>query len=201
MRKTPLVKYKKMNSIKAFWIKKEIEMRRSFLLALPIVLVAAMPAAAQQASTTTTAFDAWVMGCNSRTDKGATTKTCEIRTTIVVQDQQSKQQGVAAVVAIGKAVTDKTMQIVAQLPINAMLNVPVKINGKDDKTIVELSYATCQPQMCNATANLTDAHLSVLKKVGDNFFIVYRNQTGQDVKIEGSTKGFNAALDALLREK
>lgn len=176
-------------------------MRRSFLLALPIALAAVLPSAAQQASTTTTAFDAWVMGCSSRTDKGATTKACEIRTTIVVQDQQSKQQGVAAVVVIGKTVTDKTMQMVAQLPINAMLNVPVRINGKDDKTIIELSYAACQPQMCNATANLTDAHLSALKKVGDNFFVVYRNQAGQDVRIEGSTKGFGPALDALLREK
>lgn len=174
---------------------------RSILLALSFTVVTAMPAIAQQATTTKTAFDSWVLGCSSRTDKGATSKACEIRSTIVVRDQKSNQQGVAAVVAIGRAASDKTMQFVAQVPINAMLNVPVRINGKDDKTIIELAYTACQPQMCNASANLTDAQLSALKKVGDNFFIVYRNQNGQDVRIEGSTKGFAPALDALVREK
>lgn len=176
-------------------------MRSSLLLAFTLAIVAAMPAVAQQATNTTTAFDSWVLGCSSRTDKGTTSKACEIRSTIVVRDEQSNQQGVAAVVAIGRTASDKTMQFVAQLPINAMLNVPVKIKGKDDKTIIELAYTACQPQMCNASANLTDAHLSAFKKVGDNFFIVYRNQNGQDVRIEGSTKGFAPALDALVREK
>ncbi len=178
-------------------------MRSSLLLALPLAVAAALPAAAQQTSTTTTAFDSWVMGCTSSTQKdNKSVKACEIRSTIVVRDEKSNQQGVAAVVAIGRATTDKPeMQFVAQLPLNAILNVPVKISGKDGKSVVDLAYVACNGQICNAMATLTDAQITALKKVGDNFYVNYRNQMGQDLKIEGSTKGFAQALDALVREK
>jgi len=159
-------------------------------------------ASAQQTATSNTAFDSWVMSCSSHTEKDKpATKACEIRSTVVVQDKQTNQQGVAAVVAIGRLLPDQKLQFVAQLPINAVLNVPVKITGKDDKAIVELSYAACQPQLCTATGSLTEAQVSALRKAGDTLFVVYRNQAGQDVKVEVSTKGFAPALDALVKEK
>ncbi len=178
-------------------------MRSGLLLALPLVFAAAVPVSAQQTSTTTTAFDAWVLGCSSRTQAdNKTVKACEIRSTIVIRDEKSNQQGVAAVVAIGRASVDKPdMQFVTQLPINAVLNVPVRITSKDDKPVIELAFVACQPQLCTASVNVTDKQISALKKIGDNFHVAYRNQAGQDVKIEGSTKGFNQALDALVREK
>lgn len=177
-------------------------MRKRFILALPILLATATTAFAQQETTTSSTFDSWVLGCTTRTDKeNKTVKGCEIRSTLVIRDQQTNQEGVAAVIAIGRLVSDKALQATVQLPIAAVLNVPVKLTGADDKAIVELSYVACQPQMCSATATLTDPQVAALRKVGDKIFLVYRNQAGQDVKIDASTQGLNAALDALLKEK
>lgn len=176
-------------------------MSRRFLLALPILL-AASTAFAQQETTTSSTFDSWVMGCTTRTDKdNKTVKGCEIRSTLVVRDQKTNQDGVAAVIAIGRLTSDKALQATVQLPIAAVLNVPVKVTGADDKPIFELSYVACQPQMCSATTTLTDPQVAALRKIGEKLFIVYRNQAGQDVKIDAATKGLNAALDALLKEK
>lgn len=178
---------------------------RKFLLILisaTISSILAPSAFAQQTATSNTAFDSWVMSCSSHAEKDKpTTKACEIRSTVVVQDKQSTQQGVAVVVAIGRILPEQKLQFVAQLPINSVLNIPVKITGKDDKAIVELTYAACQPQLCTATGSLTEAQISALRKAGDILFVVYRNQAGQDVKVEVSTKGFAAALDALVKEK
>ncbi|MEN3929711.1 invasion associated locus B family protein [Microvirga sp. W0021] len=176
-----------------------------FLLAVPFALMSMMPAVAQQTSNTNTssAFDAWVLGCASRTDKDKVIKACEIRSTIVVRDEKNNQQGVAAVIGLGRSVEKDDLQFIIQVPINALLNTPVKILNKDDKTVVELPFIACQvqPPLCTATVTATDMQISMMKKVGENYFISYRNHAGQDVKIQGSTKGFNKALDALLKEK
>lgn len=177
-------------------------MKSRFLLALPLAVALVTGAYAQQETTSSTTFDSWIMGCTTRTDKeNKTVKACEVRSTLVVKDQKTNQEGVAAVLSIGKLASDKTVQAAVQLPISAVLNIPVKITGADDKAILELSFVACQPQMCTATGPVTDAQLAALRKVGDKIFIAYRNQAGQDVKVDASTKGLNAALDALLKEK
>lgn len=177
-------------------------MSRHLLSALSIVALLATPAFAQQQTNSSTVFDNWLMNCTTQTNKdNKTTKACEIRSTLIIQDPQSHQQGVAAIVAIGRAMTDKTLQVTVQVPISAQLNAPVKLTGSDDKPVVELAYAACQPQLCSATATLTDAQIAKLRKVGDKLFVVYRNQVGQDIKLDASTKGLNQALDTLAREK
>lgn len=178
-------------------------MRSRFLFALPLVAAVAFPAMAQQTSSnTTTSFDAWVMGCSSRTADSKVSKACEIRSTLVLEDPQTKQQGVAAVIAVGRLAVDKPeLQFVVQLPSNAILNVPVRISGKDGKPAIELPFVACQQQVCIAASTITDTQLSAMKKIGENFYINYRNQMGQEPKIEGSTKGFDKALDAMVRER
>lgn len=177
-------------------------MSRHLIPAFLLVATMAVPAAAQQQTSSSTVFDNWMMNCSTQTDKdNKSVKGCEIRSTLVVQDPQTKQQGVAAVVAIGRTMSDKAMQAVVQVPIAAQLSTPVKLLGADDKAIVELNYAACQPQLCSATATLTDAQIAALKKVGDKLFVSYRNQAGQDVKLDAATKGLTQAFDTLAREK
>lgn len=179
-------------------------MLKKTILALMLIVGVVIPATAQQSVVSNTAYEAWVLGCSAQTDKAdkaKTVKACEIRTSVVVKDEKSGQQGVAAVVALGRLLPDQKLKMMAQLPIHAVLNVPVKVAGKDDKTIIELAFIACQQQMCTASADLTDAQIASLKKTGEAFFVTWRSQTGQDVKVEVSTKGLTAALDALVREK
>lgn len=177
-------------------------MLRILLPALSLAALLAVPAVAQQQTSSSTVFDNWLMNCSTQTDKdNKTSKVCEIRSTLIIQDQQTRQQGVAAVVAIGRSMNEKTLQAAVQLPITAQLDIPVKLTGADDKSIVELVYTSCQPQLCSAMAKLTDAQITALRKVGDKLFLVYRNQSGKDIKLDASTKGFNQALDTLAKEK
>ncbi|MEN3929977.1 invasion associated locus B family protein [Microvirga sp. W0021] len=177
-------------------------MYRRILPAISLLAVLASPAVAQQQTNSSTVFDNWLMNCSTQTDKdNKTLKACEVRSTLIVQDQQTKQQGVAAVIAVGRAMTEKTMRAAVQLPIAAQLNKPVKLAGADDKALIDLQYAACQPQMCSAVADLTDAQVAALKKAGEKIFLVYTNQAGQEVKLDAATKGLSQALDTLAREK
>lgn len=179
-------------------------MFRKLLLSFALSLVLLPPAAAQQSVISTTAYDGWVLGCSAQTDKADKAKTvkgCEIRTSVVVQDKQTDRQGVAAVVALGRLLPDQKLKLMTQLPVNAVLTIPVRLSGTDDRTIGELAYLICQGQACTASADLTDVQVTALKKLGDTFFVTYRNQAGQDVRVEVAMKGFAPALDALVKEK
>lgn len=177
-------------------------MSRYFLPVVSLLAMLATPAFAQQQTSSSTVFDNWLMNCSTQTDKdNKTVKACELRSTLVVQDPQTKQQGVAAVIAIGRTMGEKTMQSVVQLPIAAQLNVAPRLVGADEKSIVEFTFAACQAQLCVANTTMTDAQVASLKKAGDKLFLIYRNQAGQDVKLDVSTKGLSQAFDTLAREK
>jgi invasion protein IalB len=166
-------------------------------------LACPLPARAQaESSTHSTTFDNWVMTCTTRTDKdNKTVRGCEVRTTILIQDEQSKQTGVAAVVAIGQNAGSSTMMAAAQVPLAAALRVPVKLVGADAaKPIIELTYSACQPQGCQATATVTPAQLTALKGVGEKLSVVYGNLAGQTVNLNTNAKGLVDALNALGKE-
>jgi invasion protein IalB len=169
--------------------------------ALSLLTSAAAQAQQAQSSTNSTAFDNWELTCATRTDKdNKTVRGCEVRTTIVVQDEKTKQAGVAALLAIGQTAGSSTLTAAVQVPISAALKVPVKLTGSDGQPIVELTYAACQAQVCQATATITPEQLTALKGVGEKLTLVYDNLAGQTVKIDTNTKGMAAALDALAKE-
>lgn len=160
--------------------------------------------AQQQENTHTTSFDAWVLSCFSPVekdgDKAGEAKACEVRTTVVVKDEKSDQKGVAAVIAIGRAGPGQPLQVMAQVPLAALLNQPIKLLGEGDKVIADLSYLACQPQACTAGARITPAQLDQLKQANDAIYVGYINQAGQKLKVEASTKGLAKALQALDKE-
>ncbi len=177
-------------------------MKKILAFTTTALLLSTIAASAQQQTTSSTSFDNWVMNCTAQIDKdNKQVKGCELRTTLMVKDEKSGQEGVGAVVSVGRLMSEKTLQGAVQLPIAARLDVPVKVIGSDNKPIVDLPYMACQPQLCTAGAALTDTQVTALRKTGDKFSISYRNQAGQDVKLDVVTKGLGAALDAVAKEK
>jgi invasion protein IalB len=161
------------------------------------------PACAQQETTSTTTFENWVFFCNTRVDKdNKTIKSCEVRTTLVLRNQQSDKQEVVAVIAIGRTAIGAPLMAVAQVPLSTALNAPVKLTGANvNRPITELTFEACQQQACRATASLSVAQLAALRAGGDQFHLIYNDQSGQTLKINASTKGLAQALDALDKEK
>jgi invasion protein IalB len=173
------------------------------MVVLSLGTSAPLPACAQQETISTTTFDNWVFSCNTRVDKdNKTAKSCEVRTTLLLHNQQSDKQEVVAVIAIGRTAIGAPLMAVAQVPLNVALNVPVKLIGANaNKSIAEFTFEACQPQACRATTSLSTAQLAALQTVGDQFYLNYNNQSGQTLKISTATKGLTQALGALDREK
>jgi invasion protein IalB len=175
-------------------------------LALALAAISPSPVLAQQppsTSTSSTAFDNWVFGCSTRTTpENKTVKGCEVRTTVLARNEQTKQQGPIAVIAIGRAEATAPLTAVVEVPISAALNVPLKITGADAaKPIVELPYIACQQQGCRASATITTNLLAALRGITDKLQVVFTLQNGQALNIEVAPKGLSAAIDALVKEK
>lgn len=172
------------------------------LFVLPFFLLAT-PLFAQQTTTTTTGFDNWEMVCAQQPGSSENgVKICEIRSSLIVRDKDTNQQALGAIVAIGRSL-NKRMEthFVVQVPVHALLNVPVKIVDKNDELIVEIPFVACQPGFCSANIQVSDIQLSALKRIGQHFYVSYRHQAGKDLKIEGSIKGFDKAIEAMMSQR
>lgn len=149
-------------------------------------------------SSTVTNYDSWVLACQSLKEKDKDVKNCEVRATVLVQDKDSGQQGIAAVIAIGGAAKEKnSWRMAASVPSSAALDKPMKFSIKDNQPMLTLTYKACQPQACTADVPVTDADIRKLKRPGEQIVLQYVNQLGQTVSVEAPSKGLAAALQAL----
>lgn len=177
-------------------------MTSRLLLALSLTLAVTSSAFAQQRSTSSIAFDDWTMNCSSQVDKdNKPLKSCEVRSTVIVRDENANQNYPAATIIISRPLLGKALQLSVQVPLVALLSMPVVISNAQGKQIAKLGYVGCQPQLCGAAVALDESMISALRKSGDLLIVSYSNQGGQDIKINASTRGLGTALDALLREK
>ncbi|MDR6918884.1 invasion protein IalB [Pseudomonas sp. 3296] len=156
-------------------------------------------ASAPQETVSTTTFDNWVLSCTTRVDKDKTVKGCEARSSVILKDNKTEQQGVAAVVAIGRVEAGKALQVMVQVPLAAVLNVPLQLTTNKDKNVVDLAYIACQAQACAARADLSAEQLAALRGSVEKFNVIYASQIGQALQVEVPTKGLAAALDALSK--
>lgn len=167
-------------------------------------LLLAIPGLAQKApgKIEPVTYDNWTLSCAPipGTD-GKPVKTCEVRSDIMVVDDKSGQKVHALTILFARASGEKTPRAVVRLPLSVFLGLYPRLVGGDGKPVAEYGWVGCQPQLCGAMVTLTDAQMGLIRKMGDKFSVQYRNQFGQDVRIDGSTKGLFSALDALAREK
>lgn len=155
-------------------------------------------------SITRTPYGAWELVCETHSEMNKPApivKVCQIHTTIVIADSQTKQDVVAAVVAIEKEKVEKNakMRAIIQVPLSATLNQPVVLGGNDGKMIAKLDFVACQPQLCTAMVPLSDKEVQALIDLGEKISVSYVNQQGQTVKVDALTKGLAEALKALSR--
>lgn len=110
------------------------------------------------------------------------------------------RQAVVMIVGVGKPFVDKPNQLVVNAPISARLPAGIKMQDKSEKTLLALSYTFCKPSMCSADTAVTDAQLNTVMAAGDDVFMLYRTQAGQDVKVQVPMKGMSAAYKAMQKE-
>jgi invasion protein IalB len=154
--------------------------------------VAAAAPAQTAAPASSQAFDAWTFQCG--TDAGR--RLCRVYTSVTVKADNGERV-LATVVSVRETPEPGRMQISARLPLTVWLPTGVKLNTPTGEEIVSLPFVACSPQGCEAGAVLSDAQLGKLRAGAEAASATYQLQTRQQVKLDFSMRGFDAALQAM----
>jgi invasion protein IalB len=152
------------------------------------------PVSAEPQNTSATYGD-WILRCSKATDTAP--RTCEVVQSFQVQGQQ----GVFALLAIGKIGAKDTLHVTYAMQPNISFPSTVKLlTDEKDTQPVELSWIKCIPgNGCFATADMKDDQIKRWKAQTGMGKLTFKDGFGRDVPIAFSFRGLVQALDGLAK--
>ena len=146
--------------------------------------------------TTTETFGDWSIVCAAKAGGGD--KSCEVSSAIVLRNQTAP----FARLAILRAPKDKSMRLLALVPVNVTTQSPVKISVDSGKVEISLPIRNCTPGGCLADAELGKELIQTLRapaKTAGALTIV--DAAGKAASVTFSLRGLDDALDAYLKQQ
>ncbi|MDR1828254.1 MAG: invasion associated locus B family protein [Methylobacteriaceae bacterium] len=172
---------------------------------LALSLAPSFAVRAQDAAVTTSVsnWGPWFLRCTTRVDDGKTFKNCQIDFTKTAKQNDGREIPYLGVI-VQRFDPTKPLKIRANVPLMSIIPAGVKVQDKDKKDITVLSFDMCRGDMCETSADLTDAQVKNLLKITDNMNVTFRafGQEGklQDITSEIPMKGFAEAYAAMMKE-
>jgi invasion protein IalB len=131
---------------------------------------AATKVSAQQMTSDASVFDGWTLRCQTvdvtdASQRPHPRKSCEVGATVTAATNDNKQ-AVVLVVGLGKQPSGQSDQMIVQTPLAVWLPDGVKLQDKDSRELLDLSYTVCQPGFCTASAKPSEGQTSALMGAG-----------------------------------
>ncbi|HYZ32193.1 MAG TPA: invasion associated locus B family protein [Crenalkalicoccus sp.] len=144
---------------------------------------------------TSASFGDWVVRCEQRQGGGG--RVCEMAETIADQRQQP-----VAVLALGRLAKDQPLRLVARIPVNVLVNAPMRLALEPAADSLSLPFRSCTPLGCFAEIELREEVLRKLRgRAADAAAkLEWKDAGGGEQSLPVSFRGFAAAQDALQRE-
>lgn len=152
------------------------------------------PVSAEPQNTSATYGD-WTLRCSKASE--AAPRSCEVVQSFQVKDQQ----GVFALLAIGKVGPKEPLKITFEMPPNVTFPSTVKL-GVDEKDTqpVELAWLRCLPgNGCYATADLKEEQVKKWRAQSGVGRLTFKDGLGRDIPLPFSFRGLAQALDGLAK--
>lgn len=160
----------------------------SVFAALGLLLLATLPAGAQEQGTVKTTYGAWSIVCD--TPPGASSEQCAMMQNVVAEDRP--EVGLSVVVLRTADNKAKILRVLAPLGVLLPNGLGLNVDGKD---IGRAYFVRCFRDGCYAEVILEDKLLETLKTGESATFIVFQTPEegiGIPVDLDGFAKGFAA---------
>jgi invasion protein IalB len=151
----------------------------------------AAPTAAPDRTTET--FGDWSIVCAAA--GGASERSCEVDTSIVLRGQSAP----FARIAVVRPAKDKPIQLITLVPVNVATASPVKISADAGKSELTLPFRSCVPGGCVAGTEVSKEQLQTLAKTQGQLTLV--DASGKSASVQFSLRGFDQALEAYFKRQ
>lgn len=167
------------------------------MMALALATAAA-PASTPDVDVSETAFDAWILRCETRKAPAPSEKRCGMMSMVKAQDQTGKTAILTSILLRPVSGTGN-YQLSFDLPLGVMLQPGARITDAQDKEIVRLPFIACRATGCEAGTILTPAQMGALLASTDKSAVSYDLQNRKSIKMAFSMAGFKTAYEALRK--
>lgn len=155
----------------------------------------AAPPVAASPERTAASFGDWVLRCE--VTAAPAKRICEVAQIIAPQGQTNP----IAQVALGKLAASEPNRLTVLLTPNITIAAKPQIAvAKSGGMSVELSWQSCTPGGCFATASITDDTVRIFSAQTESGRVLFRDAAGHDIAIPLSFRGLAQALAALAKE-
>ena len=170
---------------------------RFALTSLVACTLAAGPLFAQAPSAFTETYSDWTVRCAvEETGDGGSLQRCSMDQRFVTRDEAAG--GERLVLAVVLAVANGGVEATVLAPFGLLLEPGLRLRA-DDGQPVTLAFETCYPDGCIARGALDEAALAAFR-AGDALHVEADAQGDNGFRLEGSLRGFSAAIDRLRGE-
>jgi invasion protein IalB len=155
-----------------------------------------VPAVGNPAQTSATYGD-WSTRCARLPDGGKGLQSCEIVHALVLQGQTQP----IAEIAVGSVEKSPDLLLTVVVPVAISLDKTARIEGAPGtRSLADLTWRRCLPGGCYADTPLTADALKILRARTQPANLLFRDGSGHDLTLPFSMRGFDQALDALLKD-
>jgi invasion protein IalB len=160
-----------------------------------ILILTCSIVSAQQSTSAT--YSDWVLQCVNQAGTPSK-KICEIAQTTRVR---GKNVTFSRVAVEGPVTKGKPVKLIIQLPVNASVRDPVKLDipGTSPSSELLAPFDRCVPGGCFADIDMKDDVLRRLNGTEGMGKVTFKDAAGRDIAFPLSLKGFHSAFDALTK--
>lgn len=145
---------------------------------------------------TTETFGDWSIVC-ATPNGGAGARACEVNTAIVLRGQTAP----FARLALVRPDKEKPARLIALVPVNVSVELPVKIGVGQGKIEIDLPFKSCVPAGCVAESEISKDQIHALRaspgKAAGQLSLV--DASGKAAALQFSLRGLDMAIDAYFK--
>lgn len=138
-------------------------------------------------------FGDWAVVCGMSSDLNG--RVCEVTTMIAARGQTAP----FARIALLRPEQNKPMRIIAIMPVAVSIAPGVNFDLTPGEPGINLAYKYCAVAACFAEAELGETQMAMFRNRLQDGRLAFRDPTGKEIDVAVSFKGFDQALDVLLK--